>query len=95
MFGHTTILTDREKRSEILDIAKGIGILLVVWAHAKGPFSKYIYQFHMPFFFLVSGYLYNKDDSPKVFIWKKTKSLYVPFITWNIIGQTVRKPDLI
>ena len=40
-----------KQRAGYLDIAKGIGILLVVWAHARGPFSTYIYQFHMPLFF--------------------------------------------
>lgn len=30
-----------------LDIAKGIGIILVVWAHAQGPLSNYIEGFHM------------------------------------------------
>ena len=36
-----------KQRAGYLDIAKGIGILLVVWAHARGPFSTYIYQFHI------------------------------------------------
>lgn len=40
--------TARE-RSKVIYIAKGIGILLVVWAHARGPLSNYINQFHMPF----------------------------------------------
>lgn len=74
-------------RSEVLDVAKGIGILLVVWAHAKAPFSRYIYQFHMPFFFLISGYLFNKKDTLKNFVWKRVKSLYIPFIAWNILGS--------
>lgn len=82
--------TNNGKRLEVLDIAKGIGILLVVWAHAKGPFSSYIYQFHMPFFFLISGYLYNKVDSLKVFIWKKIQSIYFPFILWNLLGGAIK-----
>lgn len=31
------------KRVAYLDIAKGIGIIMVVWAHARGPFSNYMY----------------------------------------------------
>ena len=38
-------------RIETIDIAKGLGILFVVWSHAKGPFTPYMYQFHMPLFF--------------------------------------------
>ena len=41
-------------RIETIDIAKGLGILFVVWSHAKGPFTPYMYQFHMPLFFLIS-----------------------------------------
>lgn len=66
-----------------LDMAKGIGIIFVVWAHAKGPFSSYIYQFHMPFFFLISGYLFNPNTTFRQFAKRKAISLYLPFIFWN------------
>lgn len=60
-------------RKSWIDIAKGIGIVLVVYGHvARGLFNadiplnyevykyidKLIYAFHMPLFFFVSGYLY-------------------------------------
>lgn len=52
------------KRIEYIDIAKGIGILLVVMGHndfaAVSPFFyKVIYSFHMPLFFFLSGYFLN------------------------------------
>lgn len=34
----------QKKRIDYLDLAKGIGILLVVWAHARGPYSSYMYK---------------------------------------------------
>lgn len=72
------------KRRDDLDIAKGIGIILVVWAHACGPGSDYITQFHMPFFFFVSGLLYSSTDvSCKDYIVRKGKSLLLPFWWWN------------
>lgn len=82
--------TQKQTRSAVLDIAKGIGILTVVWAHAKGPYSNYIYQFHMPFFFLISGYLFNMKDSFFVFLKKKTFTLYIPFIFWNILSELLK-----
>ena len=36
-------------RIETIDIAKGLGILFVVWSHAKGPFTPYMYQFQVSF----------------------------------------------
>lgn len=34
------------KRIGYYDIAKGIGIFCVVYAHAKAPFNKYMYLYH-------------------------------------------------
>lgn len=84
------LAVQKKGRLEFLDIAKGIGILLVVWAHAKGPFTSYMYQFHMPLFFLISGYLFNSKNTPKQFIIKKIQSLYIPFVVWNILSVVLR-----
>lgn len=66
-------------RNELLDIIKGIAIILVVFGHCiqYGSGSEYlqrlvffdntvfkvIYSFHMPLFMLVSGYLFNLSVS--------------------------------
>lgn len=72
------------KRQVDIDIAKGFGIILVVWAHAYGPGLDYITQFHMPFFFFISGLLYaSADVSCKDYIVRKGKSLLLPFWWWN------------
>ena len=44
-------------------------------------------MFHMPFFFFVSGYLFNEKGlcSFISFLKKKVKSLWWPFLKWNII----------
>ncbi len=56
------------KRVAYIDIAKGVGILLVVLAHndlqAVAPFlHRIIYAFHMPLFFFLSG-LFFKPETP-------------------------------
>lgn len=80
----------KESRIELIDVIKGGGIILVVWAHANGPCSNYIIQFHMPLFFLISGYLFNQKNSLKVFIVKKFLSLYLPFVIVNVLGGIFR-----
>lgn len=72
-----------------ISITKGIGISLMVIGHSPCPeyLTTWIYCFHMPLFFFISGYLF-KDQSlkhPKTYISKKIKSLYVPFVKWTII----------
>lgn len=86
----------KKPRIEYLDVAKGIGIMLVVWAHAKAPYMQYMYLFHMPFFFLVSGYLFNSKSSLKRFVLGKVKSLYLPFVIWNLAATALKvlhKPE--
>lgn len=80
----------KKGRLEYLDIAKGIGVLLVVWSHARGPYANYMYQFHMPLFFLISGYLFNSQNTLGQFVIKKIKTLYIPFAFWNVFFILIR-----
>jgi acyltransferase len=44
-----------------IDALKGFGIALVVFAHYSLPeaLDTYIFSFHMPLFFFISGFLFN------------------------------------
>jgi fucose 4-O-acetylase-like acetyltransferase len=45
-----------KKRDSLLDLMKGVGILLVMFAHIyKGQLTYFIYLFHMPLFFIITG----------------------------------------
>ena len=73
------------KRIEYIDIARGIGILLVVLAHNDfGYISQYgyqvIYSFHMPLFFFLSGYFVKTDIPFLEFFKKRFHSLLKPFL---------------
>lgn len=52
-------MAEVKTRSVELDILKGIGIFLMVFDHVGwgGAVHTYIQSFHMPLFFIVSGYL--------------------------------------
>ncbi len=73
------------KRVEYVDIAKGIGIVLVVMGHNDfaliSPFAhKLIYSFHMPMFFFMSG-MFLKPDLPFwIFVRQRFKKLLKPFL---------------
>ena len=52
-------------RNEELDrdywnIVKGVGIFFIVLGHCCLPIMNYVYAFHVPLFFFVSGYLYSE-----------------------------------
>lgn len=73
-----------KQRDISIDILKGIGIILVVLGHSGCPdlVRQYIYTFHMPLFFLASGYFFSEKnlDEKKSFFIKKVKGIYVPFL---------------
>lgn len=75
-------------RYEFLDIAKGLGILAVVWAHIMlcGWSHKLCYAFHMPLFFLMSGMLFQKNKYKTFgeFVRKRAKRLFVPYLLYSL-----------
>lgn len=75
-------------RYDYLDIAKGLGILAVVWAHIMlvGWSHQICYAFHMPLFFLISGMLFRKDKFTSFgeFLKKRTKRLFVPYLLYSV-----------
>lgn len=74
-----------------VDWAKAIGICLVVLGHYMLPNTDvrgYIFMFHMPLFFFVSGFLMSEKSlniSFKEFITKKIKGLIVPYYLFTIL----------
>lgn len=53
-----------------IDWIKIIGIYLIVLGHMSAPGNDFIYVFHVPLFFITSGYLAQKADSMKVCVSK-------------------------
>lgn len=75
-------------REHWLDLAKGIGIILVVWAHAisrEAYLWVLINQFHMPLFFMISGYLYKTKENWGKFLIGKIRSLWLPYVVSSLI----------
>jgi fucose 4-O-acetylase-like acetyltransferase len=74
------------KRLPYLDVAKGILIILVVLGHTHLPFTLYIYWFHLPAFFIISGLLHKQPSKAgmREFMWKKTISLMRPYLAFGI-----------
>lgn len=77
-------------RDYTIDTIKGIGIILMVAVHGGAPFSHFINLFHMPIFFIASGYFWNNKnlenfDSLKKFIFRKMQTLWLPFVLYNSV----------
>ena len=82
------------KRIAYLDIAKGIGILLVVLGHNYVRISipgmgKFIFSFHMPFFFLLSGMLFKAHYPILVLFKRRFATLIRPYLVSIVILYSV------
>lgn len=78
-------------RNNTLDVLKGVGIFLVVLGHAtfvNDRIITYIFSFHMPLFFIVSGMLMRikseADSSIKNFMRKKLRSIAIPYLSFSM-----------
>jgi len=81
-----------QKRLFYFDMAKGIGIILVVLGHVEyisDELRTWISSFHMPLFFIISGmiiYFKNEIDQDfKTLTMKKFKMIMIPYISFTII----------
>lgn len=74
-----------KKRIAWLDMAKGYGMIFVILAHLEvGIIGIWIYTFHMPLFFLLSGYVFTEKKDFKTFFKHKCKSMLLPYICLGI-----------
>ncbi|MGY4537148.1 acyltransferase [Mucilaginibacter sp. UYNi724] len=84
-----TLDTNGRKRIMWIDYAKFIGIFLVVLGHQSisKPLSTFIFAFHMPLFFFISGYLFKVDKGVtyQAFFVKKLRQLMLPYLIFNVI----------
>ena len=78
-----------KKRDLTIDIAKGICIFLVVLGHCHdaGFIRHYIYLFHMPLFFFLSGMFFHPEEKLAYGIYKKVRTLIVPYLFFAVCGN--------
>ena len=80
------------QRWQWLDAAKGLGIALIVWGHIysitdPSALQVYVYAFHVPLFFFVSGLTFNPDrQTPAQMVRSKSRSLLLPYLCYALLG---------
>lgn len=83
----------RKERSGAVDAAKAIALLFVVAGHAvtsETMLFRFIFGFHMPFFFIASGLFFRMPNiSFAQFAKKKAKALLIPYAVFALLGLLI------
>lgn len=81
-----------QKRINWVDTAKGIAILLVIFGHmpADDFVHDFIYSFHMPLFFIISGFFIAREASMTIpkHLKKKFDRLLIPYLFFGLVIMT-------
>lgn len=81
---------EKQKRNDVIDIVKGIAILMVVAGHCGVPLGSFFYLFHVAIFIISAGFCFNEkyvQDSQgmRILFWARLKRLYVPYVIYHLI----------
>lgn len=82
------ITSELNSRKNWIDFAKGLGIVAVVIGHSGSSLAYFLYWFHIPLFFVISGFLFKPlQNRTKLLHWiiKRTRQLILPYISFLII----------
>lgn len=74
-----------------IDVLKSFGIILMIMGHqlyGEG-LDHWLNAFHMPMFFIISGYLYKKPDHIGKTICRKEKNLLIPYLSFAFFHMAI------
>ena len=85
---------EAKSRLEFVDIAKGIGIMIVCFGHsgAEDVVISWIGGFIVPLFFILSGYMYKDKGIPVgKDLYNKGKKLLKPYMFFSVVLLLIYK----
>lgn len=80
---------EETKRQTWIDVCRGIGILLVLLGHSRPPFRWLIFGFHMPLFFILSGYLFREGRKTAEYLSMLFRRYIIPYFLYAGINLII------
>ncbi len=82
---------DKKNRVEWIDIARALGIFAIYLGHLgdeAGHANTFVYLYHVPLFFFISGCMSNYDDESvlSAFVFKKLHTILLPFYGFALVS---------
>ena len=68
---------------------KAFGILAVILGHMHNPFNEFIFSWHMPLFFMLSGFFIKTNLNLKYLIIKDCKRLMIPYFIFAVLAIVI------
>lgn len=82
-----------KNRIDYFDIAKGIGILCIIAGHmGVDGVNRIVFTFHVPIFFLISGYFISQKGSFIDYARKRFKTLLYPYAFTSVCLILIKIP---
>lgn len=89
----STLNNNKKERIFAFDAAKAIGIFCIVIGHVfhdQGAYAQYVYSFHVPLFFFLTGVTFSRGKNGFwKFLIQKAKRLLVPFCIFAAVSWSV------
>jgi len=79
-------------RSVAVDLARVLGVVAIVAGHTWGAQAwthTWLYAWHVPLFFIVTGYLWKPNRSTWVEARRRAATLLIPYLTWLVLITVV------
>ncbi|MGO4994964.1 acyltransferase family protein [Jeotgalibaca porci] len=76
-------------RLSYLDYARGLGIVFIVYGHVfSDAFSMWVYSFHVPLFFVISGCIANHRNKEfhnwKEYFYRRVRPFIFPYLVYSV-----------
>lgn len=77
---------EEKLRIKWIDVMKGLLMTAVVWGHvySTGNFRLWLYSFHVPAFFFISGFCFSNNNDLKALLAKKIRTIVVPYLFFSV-----------
>lgn len=81
----------QKERIHWIDIAKGIGIIFIIYAHELGSqdYRYLFYAFHIPLFLFLSGIVFKPYNKFSIFVRKSVKGLLIPYFIFALLSYFI------
>lgn len=69
-----------KQRIQYVDIARGLAMICIVLGHlGEAQINRVVFTFHVPIFFLISGYFFREGADLKSLLKRQTQTLIAPY----------------